>query len=160
MIFVALLVIIKSILTNFFYDYEKAGKLTEYAVVAVCIVGYFVYNARKADDVHIHHYTIAWIILSFTGYQNIFATVVSGIFNGIMIEGGSFYGWDPIFVHYKPKPHPHHDVVPTKSPFQKSESLAEIRKLSQKSMIKIENQEMQRLLVDYEKREKIIHNDQ
>ena len=47
---------------------------------------------------------------------------------------------DPIFIHDKPKPH--HDVVPTKSPFQKSETLDEIRKLSQKSMIKIENQEM------------------
>jgi len=62
---------------------------------------YFKYNAKRADDVHIHHYTVAWIVLSFTCYQNVFATVVSGIFNGVMIEGGSFYGWDPIFVHDK-----------------------------------------------------------
>ena len=45
------------------------------------------------------------IVLSFCAYQDTFATVVCGIFNGIMIEGGSFYGWDPVFVHYPPKPH-------------------------------------------------------
>ena len=120
-IFAGLIVLIYSILTNFFHDYSKAGKLTYYGIVAVVIVVYFVYKSKRADDVHIHHYTITMILLAFTGYQNIFATVVSGISNGIMIEGGSFYGWDPIFIHDPPKP-PKPDgsapaVVPTKGKF-------------------------------------------
>jgi len=37
------------------------------------------------------------IVLSFTGYQSAFVTAVCGIFNGIMIEGASFWGYDPVF---------------------------------------------------------------
>jgi len=128
MVLVTVIVLIVSILTSLFHDYEKAEKLKEYGIMAFLIVVFFVYNSRKADDVHIHHYTIAMIVLAFTGYQNAFATVVSGFFNGMMIEGGSFYGWDPVFLHYKHKPKPY---VPHK--YQKSLSLSEIKKLEEKS---------------------------
>jgi hypothetical protein len=37
------------------------------------------------------------IILSFLSYQDVFITFVSGYFNGVMIEGASNYGYDPIF---------------------------------------------------------------
>lgn len=46
------------------------------------------------------------IVISFTGYQSAFITAVCGIWNGIMIEGASFFGYDPIFENYggqKPK---------------------------------------------------------
>jgi len=68
MILVAIIVLIFSILTSLYHDYEKCLQLKEYLVLTVAIVGYFIYNARKADDVHIHHYTIAMVVLAFTGY--------------------------------------------------------------------------------------------
>jgi len=37
------------------------------------------------------------IILSFLSYQDAFTTLLSGYFNGVMIEGASNYGYDVIF---------------------------------------------------------------
>ena len=74
--------------------------------------------------------------------------MVSGIANGIMIEGGSFYGWDTVFIHYHQKPTRIIDPVPTPTPskFKKSKSVEFLKNLRKKSLIKMENQEMQRLL--------------
>ena len=86
--------------------------------------------------------------------------MVSGIANGIMIEGGSFYGWDIVFIHYPPKPPHNLAPVSTTSKFQKSKSVEFLKHLEKKSLIKMENQEMQRLLENYEKREILIENQQ
>jgi hypothetical protein len=141
MVLVGLSVLIVSVLTNLYTDYRKVGCLREYVIIAILIFLFFKIRSKGADDVHIHHYVICMVVLAFTGYQNAFATLVSGIANGIMIEGGSFWGWDPIFIHYPPKP-PGPHIVPTPSKFQKSKSSEFIKNLQKKSLIKIENQEM------------------
>ena len=48
---------------------------------------------------HIHHYVLSLIVLSFLGYQSVFLTVVHGAFNGIFIEGASHWGLDPIWIY-------------------------------------------------------------
>jgi hypothetical protein len=60
---------------------------------------YFLYMGRNAKDTHIHHYVLAMIVLSFLGYQSKFLTIAHGIFTGIMIEGGSRWGYDPIWTY-------------------------------------------------------------
>ena len=57
--------------------------------------------SKGCVEVHIHHYTLMMIILSFICYQDAFATFISGTLNGVMIEGASHYGYDPIFIHKK-----------------------------------------------------------
>ena len=52
------------------------------------------------NNTHVHHYTVAMIVLSITGYQHVFVTVIHGLFNGIMIEGASRWGYDPVWTNY------------------------------------------------------------
>ena len=113
------------ILTN---HYRQANALREYAIWGVLLFAYFYIRSRSCDEVHIHHYTLSMIVLSFTGYQSAFVTAICGIFNGIMIEGASFWGYDPVFQHNKhPKPNPHK---------------LKARKALDVSRIKIENQRL------------------
>jgi hypothetical protein len=69
----------------------------------ICFIGavgvWFYLKARKATDIHIHHYCIGAAVVSICCYQDIFITLVSGIFNGIMIEGASRWGYDPVFTY-------------------------------------------------------------
>ena len=57
--------------------------------------------SKLSDDVHIHHYVVGMIVVSFACYQNILITVCHGIFNGIMVEGVSRWGYDPTFINHK-----------------------------------------------------------
>ena len=52
---------------------------------------------RGCKNIHLHHYTLMMIILSFLCYQDVFTTFISGYFNGVMMEGAANYGYDPIF---------------------------------------------------------------
>ena len=58
---------------------------------------WFYLKAKHATDIHIHHYCIGMAVVSLCCYQDVFITLVSGVFNGIMIEGASRWGYDPIF---------------------------------------------------------------
>ena len=99
----AILVLFGSILSIIFVHYKAAKVTTHYAIWTVILVLFFYIKSRGCAYVHIHHYTIMMILLSYTCYQDVFTTFISGFFNGIMIEGASFWGYDPIFIKADPK---------------------------------------------------------
>ena len=120
-VFISMLILIACIFLALFSYYKHAHVLKEYAIWSICLISFFYYMSRGCKDVHIHHYTVAMILLSFSAYQNVFVTAIAGVVNGIMIEGGSFWGYDPIFLH------------------EDSEDKIKALKALEKSQIKIEN---------------------
>ena len=101
-VFAAIVVLFASILSIMFLHYRAAHVLTHYGIWAIIFKSWFFYMSRGCLEVHIHHYTLMMIILSFVCYQDAFTTLLSGILNGVMIEGASMYGYDPIFIHFHP----------------------------------------------------------
>jgi hypothetical protein len=127
-VFLSMIALIGAFLVILINHYRQANVVREYAIWGVLLFAYFYIRSRSCDEVHIHHYTLSMIVLSFTGYQSAFVTAICGIFNGIMIEGASFWGYDPVFQHDKhPKPNPHK---------------LQARKALDISRIKIENQRL------------------
>jgi hypothetical protein len=96
-VFLSMIAVIAAFLVIMTSHYRQANALREYAIWGVLLFAYFYVRSRFCDEVHIHHYTLMMILLSFTGYQSAFVTAVCGVFNGIMIEGASFWGYDPVF---------------------------------------------------------------
>lgn len=56
------------------------------------------YKGKK--ELHLHHYLIAMMAVSCMGYQTYQVTILHGILNGMMIEGGGRWGYDPIWYTY------------------------------------------------------------
>jgi hypothetical protein len=98
-IFFALIAFLISLFAVIGKLYIAIHILKYYALWAVALTSYIVYRSKHASDTHIHHYTLGMIVLSFTCYQSTFTTVVAGIFNGVMIEGASRWGYDPIWTN-------------------------------------------------------------
>ena len=65
-----------------------------FTVVTLCL--------RKTHHLHMHHYTIGMILIVMFGYQSVTAAVIQGYCNGMMIEGGSRWGYDPIWIRNDP----------------------------------------------------------
>ena len=101
-VFFALIAFLASFTDILFRFYNQIGILKYYLAWAVVLGSFFYIMGKNATDTHIHHYVLAMIVLSFTCYQSLFVTLVHGVFNGIMIEGGSRWGYDPIWT-YGPK---------------------------------------------------------
>lgn len=101
-VFFALIGFLGSFVTILIRLYSEIGILKYYLAWGVALGGFFYYKSKNATDTHIHHYVLAMIVLSFTCYQSQFISLVHGVFNGIMIEGGSRWGYDPIWT-YGPK---------------------------------------------------------
>jgi hypothetical protein len=100
-VFVALLAFLGAYADVLLHLYKHLGIMKYYILWAIALASFFYYMGRHATDTHIHHYVLAMIVLSFTCYQNVFLTVVHAIFTGIMIEGASHYGYDPIWTYKK-----------------------------------------------------------
>lgn len=96
-VFVALIIFILSLLAIMFVHYKAAHVLTQYGIWIIVIPSWFYYMGRGCKNIHVHHYLLMMIILSFLSYQDAFITLISGYFNGVMIEGASNYGYDPVF---------------------------------------------------------------
>jgi len=119
--------------------YSVNGVLKGYGVLEGVIFSWLYYKSRGAINIHVHHYTLMMVLQSLCCYQSIFITVLAGAFNGIMIEGASRWGYDPVFVY------PTDENVITKSDYSKAQL--------ESSNIKIENQKLNKLMEKYEERE-------
>ena len=100
-LFLALVLLIGSIFAYIFFLYHTVGFLHFY-VIALLVFAAFMYihtkrMAAKGYHLHIHHYFLGMIVMAFTCYQSTFLTIVQAIFNGITIEGGSRWGFDPVW---------------------------------------------------------------
>lgn len=63
------------------------------ALVAI----YFGLRSIKATNIHVHHYCIGMFLSSTMVYQSPFLTFIQAMLLGIMIEGASRWGYDPVF---------------------------------------------------------------
>jgi len=104
--FVILLVMFFAILGFCMYVYIKTGVEWYYLGVIVAMVLVFTLPTvilRKTHHLHLHHYTCGMLGLLLLGYQNWLFALMHGFANGAMIEGGSRWGYDPIWYRNKPK---------------------------------------------------------
>ena len=99
-IFFALCVFLIALVYTVFKLYLQLGILKWYLCLILVASIAFLYKAQGATDIHIHHYCIALAVMCLCCYQDIFITGVSGIFNGIFLEGVSDDFYAPIF-YYK-----------------------------------------------------------
>ena len=82
------------------YLYYVAGVIWLYAGFLCLVVLFFTVPTlclRKTHELHIHHTNIGMILATLLGYQSIPVTILHGIANGIMIEGGARWGYDAIW---------------------------------------------------------------
>ena len=84
-------------------EYSNAGILLAYVIGISVISILFCIRGHFAREVHIHHYSIGAFVTAIICYQSIFLTIVNGLFNGMMIEGGARWGYDTTFLSHHPK---------------------------------------------------------
>lgn len=100
-LFLSLVAIILGIVFVVFRVYYEIGYLKWYALYAIWGIG-FIYIKTRCEKgkkkLHIHHYFWSAIIVTFLCYQSVFITFVAGFFNGVNLEGGANWGYDPIWL--------------------------------------------------------------
>jgi len=87
------------IIVDLFFTYAEYSLEGLFVYMVLSIAFYFWYRGRDAIDVHIHHYVVGFIAVLLISYQSVFFTFVSAIFSGVMIEGASRWGYDPIWTY-------------------------------------------------------------
>jgi len=97
LIFVLLLIV--SGLFILAYAYVKIGILKYYLMYGMALFTFIVWNTRRnkkfGKELHIHHYDLALILMSFDSYQSPYASIVHAFCHGFFIEGGARWGFDP-----------------------------------------------------------------
>jgi len=95
LVLAGLIFVLVCLLFQLFYYYYKLRIHCWYLLWALVLFSFFIIGG--INEAHLHHYLVAQIMLSFMSYRNIFLTIMHGIFNGVMIEGVSRWGLDPIW---------------------------------------------------------------
>lgn len=71
-----------------------------YVIWTSLVGGFIMFKAYTSRNMHLHHYSLTMIIVSFVCYQSKFLAIAQGVFNGIMTEGTSRWGVDPIWDYF------------------------------------------------------------
>ena len=79
--------------------YWRIGVLKIYLGWSLLLMLIWYINCIDAIDVHIHHYVVALITLTYICYQSILLTTIHGIFCGMLIEGATRWGYDSIWIY-------------------------------------------------------------
>ena len=98
--FIVMIVITVTVLSYMSFLYDSAGVRWWYNLLKILTALFFTvptYVLRKSHDLHIHHVNIGMFCTVMLGYQNVIVTLLHGIANGVMIEGGARWGYDPIW---------------------------------------------------------------
>mmetsp|Transcript_5615 Transcript_5615/g.9675 ORF Transcript_5615/g.9675 Transcript_5615/m.9675 type:complete len:123 (-) Transcript_5615:158-526(-) len=98
-IFFALVAFIVAYVWVLVQMYIGAGVLWLYGIWTVLLGAYIGFRSYTAKDIHIHHYTLMMILISYTCFQSKFLTITQGVFHGIMMEGVSRWGVDPVWTY-------------------------------------------------------------
>jgi len=92
--------VIGSVLYFDFTGLKTSHVVVRYVIWAVVLVGFIVLNTKRLSpgrNLHIHHYFLAFMMLTFICYQNEVLTICHGFAMGMFIEGGCRWGYDPIW---------------------------------------------------------------
>ena len=95
-----LIVVVVGVAGYLIYLYLLAGVIWVYAGILLVIALFFTIPTcvlSKTHDLHVHHTNIGMVIITILGYQNPLVTILHGIGNGVMIEGGCKWGYDAIW---------------------------------------------------------------
>lgn len=101
-----ILILALAILGYMIYAYWISGMFFYYLAwcfIIMAIFGLITCCVRKTHKVHMHHYTVGMIVILTIGYQSIPAAIVHAFCNGMMIEGGSRWGYDPVWIRKHPQ---------------------------------------------------------
>ena len=97
----AIVLLVASIFFVIVHDYIKLGILKYYIAWASALFSFMVWNtkrnAAKGKVLHIHHYDLALMLMTFITYQSPFASVVHAFCHGFFIEGGCRWGFDAMW---------------------------------------------------------------
>lgn len=96
-IFIVMIVMLLYIAIVVVSTYIRIGVLKYYIVWTIILLLLFGLRSIGAADVHFHHYVMAAFVVSFVCYQSVLLTAFHGIACGIMIEGGTRWGYDKIW---------------------------------------------------------------
>ena len=99
-LFIFLITFTISTLVFFTYLYMQAGIEWFYASILILTILVFTvptYLLRDTHNLHIHHTNIGMWAAIMCGYQHPVITIFHGWSNGVMIEGGARWGYDPIW---------------------------------------------------------------
>jgi len=97
---ICLLALILLILKQAFSHYRALGILSYFIAWGGFIVAVISWNTKRLEgirELHIHHYCIGFILMSFLSYQSLILTIAHAFFNGMFIEGGCRWGFDAIW---------------------------------------------------------------
>ena len=99
-IFISLVVLIGYGSAELIITYYRAGILGRILVfwgfVTVGFLGY-TFCLGPEYDVHVHHWLWSGLFVCSLGHPSPIVTVLHGICNGILIEGASRWGFDPVW---------------------------------------------------------------
>jgi len=91
-----------AVLVYFIVVYSMGSKYIGWYILWFVIIALFfvivTLALRKTHHLHIHHYTIGMVLILLIGYQSVPAALIMGFCNGMMIEGGSRWGYDPVWI--------------------------------------------------------------
>ena len=97
---ICMIAVIFTAISILFCLYSGAGIGWWYAFILTSTLLFFTLPTivlRKSHDLHIHHTNIGMFCAVLLGYQNFIVTFLHGVSNGVMIEGGARWGYDPIW---------------------------------------------------------------
>ena len=100
-IFLGLVLLFATIIAYIFYLYYTIGYLSAYITLLSTLVGSFSFLIYWYNllgyTLHVHHWFLGAFMQVFMCYQNGWISAIQAIFAGIMTEGASRWGYDPLF---------------------------------------------------------------
>lgn len=81
------------------FYFNKSGVLKFYLIALFLLIAFFVamISILGIEKVHLHHYVFAMVLIFFTCYPEKYIRMLNGIGTGMLLDGGSSFGWDPVF---------------------------------------------------------------
>ena len=99
-VFIFVIAFIVFLLSLLYEGFVAVGILKYYAIWLVVVIALFAANTYRLSGeaaFHLHHYTLAMILQVLLSQQSMVITIIQGFFAGVMVEGGSRWGYDPIW---------------------------------------------------------------
>ena len=112
--FILWVIVIFKVLIDCVGAYRQAGCLVEYLIFAGAILGFTYWNTKRLEpdyQLHVHHYVIGCFIMAIICNQSPFISFFYGFMNGMAVEGGCRWGFDPIWEKKATDPSPAEEDV-------------------------------------------------
>lgn len=98
-LFAVMVALMASILYENAMNLVKMQKLHVYVAWGIALYGWIKWNTKRQPEktIHVHHYDVALILMSFMSVQTPWLSMVHAFCHGFFIEGGCRWGFDPMW---------------------------------------------------------------